>query len=281
MKWNASLRPNALTGCGADATPRRVRTPDELDARLRSLAREFGEEITLDALAGEFRMYQRRRGHRHSVDDLLTAWYAAMQVSAPAAILDLGTGIGSVGLALAWKFPSAKVTAVEVQDGSFRLLQANVWANDVPARIVHGDLRELGADSFDLVTGSPPYFDVKNGMVSADPQRAAARFELHGDVRDYCHAARRSLGANGVFVFCFPSVQKDRALRACADATLAVRSMRDVVPREGLAPLFSLFACARQGHGTTVEAPFVVRDRAGTHTEEMTRVRASFGHGSG
>ena len=88
------------------------------------------------------------------------------------------------------------MSAIEVQPGSFRLLGENVWANGVEDRVHvhHGDLRNLrnvvGDGLFDLVTGSPPYFVVRSGIVSADPQRAGARFELNGDVHDYCRAAR-------------------------------------------------------------------------------------------
>jgi tRNA1(Val) A37 N6-methylase TrmN6 len=34
------------------------------------------DELTLDALAGRWRIYQLRNGHRFSADDLLTAWTA-------------------------------------------------------------------------------------------------------------------------------------------------------------------------------------------------------------
>ena len=50
-------------------------------------------ELTLDALTRDFRIYQRRRGHRTSVDDLLTAWYATRGPT-PCTMLDLGTGTG-------------------------------------------------------------------------------------------------------------------------------------------------------------------------------------------
>ncbi|MGZ3422949.1 MAG: tRNA1(Val) (adenine(37)-N6)-methyltransferase [Polyangiales bacterium] len=257
-----------------------MRGAEELERRRAELESELGEHVTLDALTGDFRIFQRRRGHRHSVDDLLTAWYAATHVEgAPETILDLGTGIGSVGLALAWRFPTAEVTGIEVQEISFRLLRENVWANEVEARvrILHGDLRDFREGSHPLVTGSPPYFDVKTGIVSADPQRAGARFELRGDVTDYCRAAERTLSPDGLFVFCFPTVQRARALRAVEDAQLRVRTMRDVVPKEGIAPLFSLFSCGRSGE-MVVEPPFVVRDASGAHTEEMLAARAVFGH---
>lgn len=259
--------------------------------RLAELESEMGEPITLDGLTQGFRIFQRRRGHRHSVDDLLTAWYAtvavrrrsaAAEVTKPATMLDLGTGIGSVGLALAWVYPEAHLTAIEVQEVSFRLLRANIAVNGVEGRVraIHGDLRDLRdlpPGTYDLVTGSPPYFDVKSGIVSADPQRAGARFELRGDVFDYCRAAARTVSDAGSFVFCFPTVQRARALQAVADAGLHVETLRDVIPREGVAALFSLFACGRRATERVVETPFVVRDQRGVHTEEMTSARAVFG----
>jgi tRNA1(Val) A37 N6-methylase TrmN6 len=259
------------------------RTPAEQEARKAELEAELGEEMTLDGLTRDYRIFQRRRGHRHSTDDLLTAWYAATH--APAGVtrmLDLGTGIGSVGLSLAWRFPDAALTAVEVQRVSFRLLRENVWANGVEARVtaILGDLREaVTAGEWELVTGSPPYFDVKSGLVSADSQRAAARFELHGDVRDYCNAARRALAPGGRFVFCFPTAQRARAEAACEGAELSIVSSRDVIPKEGLPALFSLFACSLENAAHAVEAPFVVRDREGRHTAEMSAARAIFGMG--
>ena len=63
----------------------------------------------------------------------------------------------------------------------------------------------------------------------------------------------------------------------CVFAIASVHAMRDVVPREGIAPLFTLFACAREHREMVVENPFVVRDGAGVHTEEMTAARAVFG----
>jgi tRNA1Val (adenine37-N6)-methyltransferase len=262
-----------------------ARTREQLLERRRELEEERGEEVTLDALTRDFSMYQRRRGHRHSTDDLLTAWYAVMKAPAsPTRLLDLGSGIGSVGLSVLWRFEEATLTAVEVQDVSYALLRENVKASELEDRVltIHGDLRHFVADEeFDLVTGSPPYFDVSEGIVSADSQRAAARFELHGDVRDYCVAARQALSMGGRFIFCFPTLQTERAKRACDAADLSILTLRDVVPRKQFAPLFSLYACARKDDPSAtpfvVEPPFVVRNEAGSHTDEMKSVRATFG----
>jgi tRNA1(Val) A37 N6-methylase TrmN6 len=255
-----------------------------LERRRKELEAELGEGVTVDGLTRTWRIFQRRRGHRHSTDDVLTAWYA-LETSGGAALhcLDLGTGIGTVGLlVLAGLPPAARLTCIEAQDISFRFLSENIRANGIEDRVhaLHGDLRDLAlGERFPLVTASPPYFDVSAGIVPKDPQKAHARFELRGTIEDYARSAERHLAGDGLFVFCFPWQQRARALDAAKVAGFHAVRVRDVVPREGLSPLFCLFSC-RAGEArasTTEESPIVVRRVDGTPTEMQREVRARFG----
>jgi tRNA1(Val) A37 N6-methylase TrmN6 len=117
-------------------------------------------------------------------------------------------------------------------------------------------------------------------VIPQDSQKAHARFELRGDVGDYAKAAVRHLTADGWFVLCFPFPQKQRALDGIAAAGLRVVRLRDVIPRETLPPLFTLFACRhpRDSDGeVTVELPLTVRHADGCLTGEMQEVRRGFG----
>src|SRR5207248_3005801 len=67
-------------------------------------APEVAPNETLDAISGHFRIFQLRDGHRFSTDDVLTAWYGTTWAPSPARVLDLGAGIGSVGMIAAWRF---------------------------------------------------------------------------------------------------------------------------------------------------------------------------------
>jgi len=248
-----------------------------------SLEAEFQEVVTVDSLTGRWFIFQRARGHRHSVDDVLTAHYA-LEVSPPVAThLDLGAGLGTVGLLVLWGMSDeAKLTAIEAQSVSHQLLLANVAENGLEhrVRVVHGDLREYSStERFPLITGSPPYFPVSAGIVPRDSQKAHARFELRGDVSDYARAAARLLTEKGWFVFCFPTPQKERALEAVGSAGLRVARMRDVIPRAGLASLFSLFACRAKHEvmDTVIDEPLLVRTHDGDLSLTMSNVRRRFG----
>lgn len=271
-----------------------------------SLELEFSERITLDALTGPngisdrdpwlddsggaagWLIAQRKGGHRHSIDDVLTAWYALQNSPEVTEHLDLGTGIGTVGLLTLWGMgPTARLTCVEAQDISYRLLQSNINLNGIGDRVTcfQGDLRELALEKkFPLITGSPPYFPEGSGIIPQDSQKAHARFELRGDVSDYARAAVRHLTPGGWFVLCFPSRQKQRALDAIADTGFSILRMRDVIPRETLPVLFTLFACKLLDDGPVYpleEPPLVVRDQEGRLTAEMMDVRRCFGFLSG
>jgi tRNA1(Val) A37 N6-methylase TrmN6 len=264
------------------------------EARRAALERELGETMTLDGLTREWTIFQRRRGHRHSTDDLLTAWYAVTRVAQATRLLDLGSGIGSVGLLTLWRFPQATLTAIEAQEISFRLLCENVAANQLGARVttVHGDLRETTIDDagFDLVTGSPPYFDVKDGIVPADSQKAHARFELRGGLEDYCRAAARALAPDGLLVAVWEAAQEARALAAGAPAGLVPLRLWPIVFRAGQAPLIVLVAYAAAGTTAAApgpaptparEAPLLVRDAQGHRTAAMIAIRADMGMPAG
>lgn len=249
---------------------------DAIRARLEA---ELGEPVTIDALTGGWRLAQREKGHRHSVDDVLTADFAAELAPDARGLVDLGSGIGGVGLLALWRLPNASLIAIEAQEISFTLLQANIEGNGLADRVtaIHGDLRETDLElSADLITGSPPYFPVGTGIIPEDSQKAHARFELRGGVEAYCAAAANLMHERSTFCFCMPTPQRERSLAAIRAAQLVPTRTRDVIPRAKREPLFTLFAAQRAG--TLVEdPPFTVRDSDGNVTAAMEAVRTRSG----
>ena len=248
------------------------------------------DDESLDAISGHFRIFQLKTGHRFSTDDVLTAWYGTAWAPSAARVLDLGAGIGSVGMIAAWRLPGAGVVTVEAQEASVRLSRKSAAYNGLEARfeIRHADFRSpeaLGADErFDLVLGSPPYFPLGTGIEAENPQKVACRFELRGDVRDYCAVAAAHLTPGGLFACVFPEEQRERAESAAREAALTIVRRRAVVFKEGEPPLVTLFAMVRAGDlpermraQTWVEPPLVVRAADGSVHPEYAAVKLSLG----
>jgi tRNA1(Val) A37 N6-methylase TrmN6 len=245
---------------------------------------------TLDALSGHFRIFQLRNGHRFSTDDVLTAWYGTTWVPSAATALDLGSGIGSVGMIAAWRLAGARFVTVEAQEESVALARRSADYNGLASRyeIRHGDFRSPGVigveERFDLVLGSPPYFPPGTGIEGDHPQKVACRFELRGGIHDYAAAAARHLAAGGIFACVFPEEQRRRVEDAAASAGLIIVRRRPVVFKEGEPPLVTLFAMLRAGdlpdamHGRTwVEPPLVIRAADGTVHPEYAAVKLAIG----
>jgi tRNA1Val (adenine37-N6)-methyltransferase len=248
------------------------------------------DDQTLDALSGYFRIYQLRGGHRFSTDDVLTAWYGTTWAASAARVLDLGSGIGSVGMIAAWRLQGARFVTIEAQAESVALARKSADYNGVTDRyeIRPGDFRDegpLGRDErFDLVLGSPPYFPVGTGIEGDHPQKVACRFEMRGDISDYARIAAAHLTPGGVFACVFPDEQRDRVESAARDASLVIVRRRPVVFREGEPPLVGLFATMRavdlperMRNRTWIEPPLIIRAADGAVHPEYAAVKLAVG----
>jgi tRNA1Val (adenine37-N6)-methyltransferase len=237
------------------------------------------DELTDDAIAGSWRIYQRRRGHRYSIDDVATAEAAVRAKPDAERYLDLGCGIGSVLLMVAYKLRRAQITGIEAQRISFELAQRNVARNGVEAELRHGDLRALEGGAFDLITGTPPYQKPGTASPSTDEQRTYARIEMRGGVEDYLRAASRVLSLSGRAVVCCDARTPERAIEGGRAVGLAWIRRRDVVPRAAhKGALFTVWTFAREDDASAPieDAPLYARDANGARTEDAHALRRFF-----
>jgi tRNA1(Val) A37 N6-methylase TrmN6 len=214
---------------------------------------------------------------------MLTAWMAAGLAPGATDLLDLGAGIGSVGLMTLWRMgPAARLLMIEAQDVSHALARRTVVTNELSERVELrlGDLRDPTvlpeADRFDLVTGSPPYIPLGKGVVSPVPQRAACRMELRGSIVDYARTAARAMHPLGWFVACFAAADP-RGVAAFAEAGLSLQVRQDVIFRDGQPPLITLLAGRRFAGPLDHRPPLQIRDSAGEWTDAYLSLREQMG----
>jgi tRNA1Val (adenine37-N6)-methyltransferase len=267
---------------------------------------EAEEGETLDAISGDFRIFQLRDGHRFSTDDVLVAWYGTSLGASVSRVLDLGSGIGSVGMIAAWRLPLAQFVTIEAQDISVRLARKSAQFNQITDRydIRHGDFRTPGIlldsqgveEKFDLVLGSPPYFPEDAGVHGDHPQKVACRFETRGDVAHYCEMAAKHLAPGAVFAFVFPiqpAHQLERVRNAVQNSGLALLRWRPICLKEGEPSLLGVFAAVKatdlpekfrekltgaDGLPSGIQEPaLTIRRKDGTVDPEYSVVKLSIG----
>eukprot|EP01138_Halocafeteria_seosinensis_P008411 gb/GECG01008596.1/.p1 GENE.gb/GECG01008596.1/~~gb/GECG01008596.1/.p1 ORF type:complete len:418 (+),score=51.31 gb/GECG01008596.1/:1-1254(+) len=273
-------------------------------------------------LAGKWKIFQKTTKHRYSTDDVVTAWVAwreaithgfarpvlpyrenkgrfdaenpfdqllekvmpdksAMECN----YLDLGCGIGSVLLMIAWALPLATCSGVEAQLLRKEMAEKSVRYNGCSERVsvYQQDIQDVPAlrlllrnGTFDIITGTPPYFPSEQGGMPACAESAGCLFELKGGIEVYARAASALLKPEtGFFVVVNTALARDRTLHALENAGLRVRRTVDAIPKEGKRPLFVVFVAKKDREESkgvsTGSAPIkecvTIRDSEGNRTE--------------
>jgi HemK-like putative methylase len=230
--------------------------------------------VTEDALlGGKVRLLQPQRGYRVAVDAVLLA--AAVDASDGERVLDLGAGVGAVGLCVAARVPGCSVVAIELQPRLAALAERNALLNGMSGRvrtIVHDLARPLPEDlgSFDHVVTNPPYLPAAEADPSPDPVKALATVESSADLGHWLATATGALKPAGSLVVIHRSDRLDEiaellAALGWADITVKllppaarvlVRARRADRPMRRDSPPLRLH---RPGGGYTDEAEAILR----------------------
>jgi release factor glutamine methyltransferase len=130
---------------------------------------------------------------RPETEHLVEAVLAELDCGHPLCILDIGTGSGAIGLALAAHLPQAQVTATDISPAALEVARANASHHNLTARVrfVESDLLSAidSAETFDVIVSNPPYVPT--------PDRAT----LHPQVRDHEPATALFAGPDGLDLY--------------------------------------------------------------------------------
>jgi tRNA1(Val) A37 N6-methylase TrmN6 len=149
--------------------------------------------VTDDAfLGGALHILQPRKGYRAGVDAVLLAAAVPWKPGVPERALDVGAGVGTVGLCLARRCLDIRVVLYEREPALARIARENVRRNRLEDRatVAEGDVGNasaaelaglgLAAESFDHVLANPPFHVEGDGTRAANGLKAGAH-EMAGD----------------------------------------------------------------------------------------------------
>ena len=242
------------------------------------------KDITLDKINRDWSIYQLKKGHRYSTDDMMTAWMAHRVAGEVAVQADIGAGIGSCGLMTLWRrSSSSKLVMVEAQKVSHELAKRSIAHNGLQDRIDarYGDLRDPTVlperGYFPLVTGTPPYFPIDKALTSPHPQRACCRMELRGNVFDYAETASRIIHPEGWFVCCHAGTDP-RLEAAMLENGFHIWHRQDIIFRSDKSPTISIVACRKVEGARSDWEPLIIRTLDGKETDRYRAIRFEMGH---
>lgn len=167
----------------------------------------LGNRVSLLQVAG---------GFRTSMDSVMLA--ASCPAKNGQSVLDLGCGVGSVGLCIAERVPDLSLVGIDIQADHIEIAKKNAALNGVSgnAEFIIADVRTLEMEGFDHVVCNPPYLE--NGTHIPSPSEAKARamghIEEDLDLKDWVSCAFRHIKGQGSLTLIHSAGQTDDILYA-------------------------------------------------------------------
>jgi tRNA1(Val) A37 N6-methylase TrmN6 len=223
-------------------------------------------EISEDAiLGGALRVRQPLRGHRVGHDAILLA--AATGGRAGEQAVELGTGVGAAGLAVAARIDGLRMTLVEIEEELCALAADNARLNRVDDRVkvINADAEDIATlavaglvpGGVDRVLMNPPFHDAQRQNVSPDPLRRLAHAGKPGLLARWVNTAAKLLKPHGVLTLIWRADGLDVVLDALRPAFGDV-AVLPVHPRADAPAIRVLVRAVKAGGSLRINYPVLV-----------------------
>ncbi len=193
---------------------------------------------TLDTFfQGRLKILQKKEGYRFSIDAILLSQF--VNIRKDEKVMDLGTGCGILPLVLSKTTRGATFVGVEIQKTLAECATKNVHLNRLEDRIsiLCQDYRQLRDSfppgSFDVVLSNPPYRRARTGRLNPSTEKAIARHEIKGALKDLLSIASYLLPNKGRGYFIFPASRAIDLLVGLRHERLEPKRVQLVYPRAG------------------------------------------------
>ena len=213
---------------------------------------------------GRLTLRQPPSGHRVGTDAVLLA--AAAPTRGVASALDLGAGVGAVGLAYAFRNTAARIVLAEIDPAAAAMARLNIAENRLDDRISveEGDALLLSGPQVDLVLTNPPF--LQSGRARVSPARRLAHLMPEGGLDRWIKCAVARLRAGGRLVLIHRTDALPELL-AALDRRFGAVEVIPVLPRAG-EPATRVLVTGVKGARApfSLRPPLVLHEAGGTFT---------------
>lgn len=202
----------------------------------------------------------KKTGYRVNIDALLLAAFAqGWRRSRARRAIDLGAGVGAVGLSLLHLDAAERVTFVEIDARLADLCARNVDENGWTHRgeVVHADVASY-ASSAELIVCNPPYVPPGRGRAPAPALAQAKR----GALGVFLDAARRLTGRRARACFVYPAIEATTLFSELRGRGLEPKRMQFVHAKPEVSARVVMVECAAGRPGGLVVEPPLVEKKA-------------------
>ncbi|MGB0404253.1 MAG: tRNA1(Val) (adenine(37)-N6)-methyltransferase [Salibacteraceae bacterium] len=166
---------------------------------------------------------------------LIGSWAKCTETNG--SILDIGTGTGLISLMLAQRFPSCKITAIEINSDAASQAKSNFEASPWKDRIqlIHSKFQECEfPNQFDLIVCNPPFFS--NSQKGEQYGKNLARHEVELNLNDLIFNSKRLLQEKGNLSLVIPFDRLKELEQLVAVNKLNITRKCEVSPKPSTPP---------------------------------------------
>ncbi len=236
--------------------------PDAADHAPEAPQVAASEAVTEDVFLGDqLTIRQPSKGYRAGIDAVLLS---ATVRSGEGPVLDVGSGVGTVGLCAAVRCPDVRVVLVERQADLAALAQSNIDLNNLTTRVsvIAADIgeplpaaaaRQLPADTFGHVLANPPFHADGTGTQSLNVFKALSHSMAAEDIETWSRFMARMAMPGGRATMIHKADALPRILKSFENRFGAL-TILPIHPRDG-APAIRVIVDGIKGS----RAPLVIK----------------------
>jgi len=182
-------------------------TSSEKSSKSKFLNNEFSHDMIY---SNDIIIAQHNKGYRFNADSMILSWFICRFLNnrKSKTALEIGSGSGIIPIILKKRGVLAEIDCFEIQESLYNLAVYNIEKNNIQGlRPFLGDFRTIcknGSTLYDFIFTNPPYFSLSSGKMSPDSEKAIAKHEVSGELKEFFNLSVKILKERGDFFFVYP-----------------------------------------------------------------------------